>query len=205
MVKPKAKGKKDAPGNAQSHIRARLDYLYNAAIYLQSVANPHPPHSPPSPPPVNQPPDRNDEGEDATATQPSMRIVPHVVASGMEAAGQDAQATTDHLPQLSRVYMSQMRGVSLKAQLRLPVHVKRSFCKRCDTHLIPEKTCTHEIRNASRGRKKPWADVLVARCSTCGTEKRFPQTEKRSKRLSERRKEALQGQERVQEKPTVGA
>ncbi|PWY83469.1 Rpr2-domain-containing protein [Aspergillus heteromorphus CBS 117.55] len=196
--KPKAKGKKDAAGGAQSHIRARLDYLYNAAIYLQSVANPH--H--PQPPLVCRQAGQNDEGGDYTAP----RIVPHVVtpssASGLEAAGQDAQATTDHLPQLSRVYMSQMRGVSLKAQLRLPVDVKRSFCKRCDTHLIPGTTCTQEIRNASRGRKKPWADVLVVRCSTCGTEKRFPQTEKRSKRLPERREEALQ---KEQEKPTAGA
>jgi ribonuclease P protein subunit RPR2 len=93
------------------------------------------------------------------------------------------------LTNLSRVYASHMRGVSLKTQTRLSVPVKRSFCKRCDTSLIPEVSCTQKIRNESRGRKKPWADVLVIRCLVCGTEKRFPQTEKRSKKLSERRKE----------------
>ncbi|PYH79876.1 Rpr2-domain-containing protein, partial [Aspergillus uvarum CBS 121591] len=136
----KSKGKKDSAGGVNSHIRARIDYLYKAATFLQ------------------------------------------------------AQSSAHHLPQLSRNYLSQMRGVSLKTQLRLPVDMKRSFCKRCDTLLLPGVTCTREMRNPSRGRRKPWAELLVIRCSTCGTEKRFPQTEKRSKKLTDRRQE--QGQEK---------
>lgn len=77
----------------------------------------------------------------------------------------------------------------MKTQIRLPVTLKRSFCKRCDTILIPGVTCSHETKNASRGGKKPWANVLVVQCLSCGTEKRFPQTEKRGKKLVERRKE----------------
>jgi hypothetical protein len=50
-------------------------------------------------------------------------------------------------------------------------------------------TCSHEIRNESRGGKKPWADVLVVRCFACGTEKRFPQTDKRATKLALRRQE----------------
>jgi ribonuclease P protein subunit RPR2 len=90
-----------------------------------------------------------------------------------------------------------MRGVSLKTQLRLPVEVKRSVCKRCDTLLIPEVNSTEEIRNASRGRRKPWADVRVVRCSTCGTEKRFPQTDRRSKKLSERQESKIRMKEQA--------
>ncbi|RAK96917.1 ribonuclease P Rpr2/Rpp21/SNM1 subunit [Aspergillus ibericus CBS 121593] len=196
MAKAKAKGKKVSAGGAHPHIRARINYLYNAATFLQSVATPL----------TQAQTDKRDEKENNTAVQAPARIVPQMAnpesVSEKGPAGLSSQATTEHLPQLSRVYMSQMRGVSLKTQLRLPVDVKRSFCKRCDTRLIPGVTCMEEIRNASRGRKKPWADVLVVRCSTCGTEKRFPQTEKRSKKLSERRKEIPP---QPKEEPTAGA
>ncbi|PYH71101.1 ribonuclease P Rpr2/Rpp21/SNM1 subunit [Aspergillus vadensis CBS 113365] len=189
MAKAKAKGKKDSAGGAQSHIRARIDYLYNAATFLQSIGKPSPQQ-----PSVSQQNDQIDEAEDGAKFQETERIVPQMVESDVSPANDSTKpinpSTTKRLPQLSRVYMSQMRGVSLKSQLRLPIDVKRSFCKRCDTFLIPGVTCTQDIRNASRGRKKPWADVLVVCCSTCGTEKRFPQTDKRSKKLSERRKEA---------------
>ncbi|PWY90492.1 Rpr2-domain-containing protein [Aspergillus sclerotioniger CBS 115572] len=196
MAKTKVKGKKDSAGGAHSHIRARINYLYNAATFLQSVATP----------PAQQQIDKTGQKENDTVMQASARIVPQLANSETvlekAPAGPSTQATTEHLPQLSRVYMSQMRGVSLKTQLRLPVDVKRSFCKRCDTRLIPGVTCMQEIRNASRGRKKPWADVLVVCCSTCGTEKRFPQAEKRSRKLSERRKDISQ---HPREEPTVGA
>ncbi|KAL3263638.1 hypothetical protein ABHI18_001598 [Aspergillus niger] len=188
MAKAKAKGKKDSAGGAHSHIRARIDYLYNAATFLQSIGKPSPQQ-----PSASQQNDQIDIAEDATKMQGTERIVPQIVKSDMALVEEPAKpkntSMRERLPQLSRVYMSQMRGVSLKSQLRLPIDVKRSFCKRCDTFLIPGVTCTQDIRNASRGRKKPWADVLVVCCSTCGTEKRFPQTDKRSKKLSERRKE----------------
>ncbi|OOF93478.1 hypothetical protein ASPCADRAFT_209439 [Aspergillus carbonarius ITEM 5010] len=196
MAKPKIKGKKDSAGGAHSHIRARINYLYNAATFLQSVATPH----------SQQQIDKTGQKESDIVMQASSHIVPQLANSERVSekvpAGLGTPAPTEHLPQLSRVYLSQMRGVSLKTQLRLPVDVKRSFCKRCDARLIPGVTCMQEIQNASRGRKKPWADVLVVRCSTCGTEKRFPQAEKRSKKLSDRRKEIPQ---RPREKPTVGA
>lgn len=108
---------------------------------------------------------------------------------------------------LSRVYISQMRGVSLKTQLRLPQDVKRSFCKRCDTLLIPGVNCAEEMRNDSRGGKKPWADVRVVRCGVCDTEKRFPRGQKKGLKLAERKKREAEskkeeGQFGSEEKPT---
>lgn len=188
MAKPK--DKKGSSGGVNSHLRARLEYLHNAASLLQSVAL------------FSKKLDgqRADNGNPEISD--SKRIVPHVVRPDI-AAQKQSFATgpsndTDRLSQLARVYVSHLRGVSLKSQLRLPVEVKHSFCKRCDTLLVPNVNCTHEIRNDSHGRRKPWADVLVIRCTTCGTEKRFPQTEKRSKKLAERRKEKAQA-----EKPDV--
>lgn len=164
------KAKKGASGGP-SHIRARIEYLRKAAIYLQPASasdseqvSKDGGQSTPVP-----------QAKNATGTrQNDVNNVPRETA------------TTGHL---SQIYISHMRGVSLKTQLRLPIEVKRSFCKRCDTRLIPDVNCTQEMRNESRGRKKPWANVWVVRCAACGTEKRFPQTEKRSKELSERKKE----------------
>ncbi|KAL4898788.1 RNAse P Rpr2/Rpp21/SNM1 subunit domain-containing protein [Aspergillus ambiguus] len=171
----KVKGKKGGSGGVHAHIRARLDYLHRAASYLQSrslssnAANSSSnDHNPSELNPVTSP------AHDGTETTQ--------IANG---AG-PVSATRTHLPQVSRAYISQMRGVSLKTQLRLPVEVKRSFCKRCDTILVLGVNSTEEIRNASRGGRKPWANVRVVRCTTCGTEKRFPQTDRRGKKLSER-------------------
>ncbi|KAE8150047.1 Rpr2-domain-containing protein [Aspergillus avenaceus] len=178
----KVKGKRGAAGGANSHIRARLDYLYNAANYLQSSATANQASS--------NSPDKMDVEPDAKPA--SARVVPQFPSCENvpveQSTGTSAKSDADSLPHLPRVFISQMRGVSLKAQLRLPIETKRSYCKRCDTLLVPGLSCVQEIRNDSRGRKKPWADVRVIRCTTCGTEKRFPQTERRSQKLSERRK-----------------
>jgi ribonuclease P protein subunit RPR2 len=87
---------------------------------------------------------------------------------------------------LARQLAAQTRAVSMKAQLRLPRETKRALCKRCDTLLVPETTCTEFVENKSRGGKKPCADVFVVKCRTCGTAKRFPQGHKRSMKLVER-------------------
>ena len=171
---PMAKVKKDSQG--PSHIRARIDYLRRAAIYLQS------------------PSASGEQVSECVGDQSTTGTLPEIKSS-TETAGNNARSLPRDIVtkgRLSQVYISHMRGVSLKAQVRLPIEVKRSFCKRCNTHLIPGVNCTQEMRNDSRGRKKPWADVWVVRCVACGTEKRFPQTEKRSKKLSERKKEKEQ-------------
>lgn len=168
----KGKGK-----NVHGHIRARLDYLHKAAAYLQSTALSS----------RQQTQQRNNEGK-AASDDKSTRTVPHILNPSV-ALHEKQEATTNHLPNLSRAYISNLRGISLKTQLRLPQEVKRSFCKRCDTLLVPGVNCTEEIRNASRDGRKPWADVRVVRCTTCFTEKRYPQTERRGRKLAERRKE----------------
>ncbi|PLN86082.1 Rpr2-domain-containing protein [Aspergillus taichungensis] len=195
MAKPKTK--KPNTGGANSHIRARLEYLNKAAAFLQSTAQlPGPPTSD-----SDTPNNRNEDDMDLTPN--TARVVPLVtgVTGVTDQTPQNNLKTTtttpQHLIQLSRGYISQMRGVSLKTRTRLPIDVKRSFCKRCDTILALGINSTQEIQNASRGRRKPWADVRVVRCGTCQTEKRFPQTEKRSRKLPERRKDKEQKQVHV--------
>ncbi|KAJ6124452.1 hypothetical protein N7471_011769 [Penicillium samsonianum] len=177
----KAKGKKEAKNskNSQSHIQARLDYLHQATAYFEDKST-------------------LAKGQNAKVHNNEHTSVAGHVDSGGNGHTVDTQQqvcpvnqkkTQKPLRNLSRVCVSHLRAVAMKTQIRLPVTLKRSVCKRCDTILTPGVTCSHETRNASRGGKKPWADVLVVRCLSCGTEKRFPQTEKRGKKLVERRKE----------------
>lgn len=67
-----------------------------------------------------------------------------------------------------------MKAVSLKVQIRQSSALKSSVCKYCSTVQIEGKTCQSVVENASKGGKKPWADVLVIRCSTCQNVKRYP-------------------------------
>lgn len=184
----KGKGK-----NVNGHLRARLDYLHKAAVYLQSTA-------------ISSEQQQTQRGSNGRSTgdekvdirSNSLQTEPlyldgNAVAAttekGLDSVKQTQQAKLGHLPNASRAYISQLRGISLKTQLRLPQEVKRSICKRCDALLVPGVNCTQEVRNASREGKKPWADVRVVRCTTCDTERRYPQTDRRSKKLGERRKE----------------
>ncbi|KAL1960508.1 hypothetical protein VTO42DRAFT_7807 [Malbranchea cinnamomea] len=154
-----AKGK--SSGMAQSHLRARLSYLYNATTLLQSAAS------------------RN---AGSTDTAPSTLIMPESTSASL------SRTNIRGVSRIARQYASQLRSVSLKSQLRLSRDEKRSLCKRCDTLLVAGTSCSEEIENKSRGGKKPWANVLVVTCWTCGAQKRFPQTQKRSLRLVERKK-----------------
>jgi ribonuclease P protein subunit RPR2 len=170
----KAKLQKGSVGAAQSHIRARIAYLHKASAYILSASSPttHT-QSDQESPRVEQTPQQ----QDVFNTKPNVSSDDSLSITGPP----KVQAA-----RLPRQYLSQMRGVSLKSQLRLPQDIKRSVCKRCDILLVPGSNCTEEIENSSRGKKKPWADVCVIRCTSCGTAKRFPQTSKRSSRLSQR-------------------
>lgn len=89
---------------------------------------------------------------------------------------------------ISRRLASELRAVSLKAQLRISPSMKHAICKNCDTVLIERSTCTNEMENKSKGGKKPWADVLVRKCHICGVAKRYPLTATRQKRRHLREK-----------------
>ncbi|EDN08561.1 RNAse P Rpr2/Rpp21 subunit domain-containing protein [Histoplasma capsulatum] len=202
----KVKAQKRPGKTGQSHLRARIAFLYKASTYLQSAslsktsadkkpnhAGGHGAHA------------LLQEHDEEPTSQP---LCGNKVASDSKNSTTDnaffspnhlrEQQPTHHVPvsKLSRNLASQMRGVSLKSQLRLPHDIKRSICKVCDSLLIPNATCVETVENASRGgsKKKPWADVRVVSCNSCGAIKRFPQTKKtRSKKLAEPKKRLKAG------------
>jgi ribonuclease P protein subunit RPR2 len=74
----------------------------------------------------------------------------------------------------SRNLLTHLRAVSLKSQIRLTPELKQSFCRRCDSLLVPGKTSDMTIANSSRHGNKAWADILLVRCGFCGAVRRFP-------------------------------
>lgn len=85
---------------------------------------------------------------------------------------------------MARRLATDIRSVSLKTRIRLSPALKQSVCKYCDTVQIEGQSCTSVVENKSKGGKKPWADILVRKCKTCGGEKRYPVNSPRSKRKS---------------------
>ncbi|KAL8685347.1 MAG: hypothetical protein Q9224_005854 [Gallowayella concinna] len=86
----------------------------------------------------------------------------------------------------TRLMLSQLKGISRKSSTRIPSGMKRSICKRCDLLLIHGRTSSQRLENKSRGGKKPWADVLVITCNSCGTAKHIPVGAKRQPRRKDR-------------------
>ncbi|KAH6973616.1 RNAse P Rpr2/Rpp21/SNM1 subunit domain-containing protein [Ilyonectria sp. MPI-CAGE-AT-0026] len=145
---------KGPQGVQNRHIYNRASYLYQAASYLASQ-HPHHPH-------------------DAT-TKSSSASQEHS-ASTPSANGQNS------MHNLSRQMISSMRAVTLKAQIRQTPALKQTICKYCDTVLVEGRTCTSTVENASKGGRKPWADVLTIRCRTCSNVKRYPVSAPKQKR-----------------------
>ena len=179
-----AKGGKSSNGAGipQKHLHSRVSYLYQAAMYLaaaekeaqhQRLKAPMngPASSKESQPEGLQGPHNATEpvrgGPQAPGTDESQTTAPH----RQPVSNTDSIAPRRFSPQ-SRHLLTSMRSVSQKSQIRLSRSIKRSVCRRCDALLAQNSTV--QIENASRGGRKPWADVLVVRCEQCGFLKRYP-------------------------------
>ncbi|KAK5626856.1 hypothetical protein RRF57_002571 [Xylaria bambusicola] len=132
------------------HLYSRLSYLHQAAALLGSqLGKPHISH------------------QNAAASNISEDKPEHSDAQLSPATDQLRLNFTRHL-------LTDLRATSLKSQIRLSPAIKHTICKHCDTLLIPGETSTSVVENKSKYGKKPWADVLVVKCNTCGRVKRYP-------------------------------
>lgn len=159
-----AKGK--APSGVQNrHIYNRASYMYQAATYLASQ------QSRPSP-------------NTATNTTNTTTTTTPTRGDGSYSAPTPSKAQYETLQNMSRLLLTGMRAVTLKAQVRQSPALKRTVCKFCDALLIEGQTCTSVVENASKGGRKPWADVLTTKCHSCGNSRRYPVGAKRQQRRS---------------------
>lgn len=169
MAKAKATSGANVPHRA---LCSRIFYLYQAAAYLATQAQPATPLSQQKAvsPPKDDPKSLNRETLHPSTTP-------------------DLQ----HTHALPRKMISDLRDVSLKMQIRLSPAMKHTMCKRCDTLLVDGTTCTTEVENKSKGGKKPWADMLVKKCCNCGCERRYPVNSDRQIRRPRRVSRATSG------------
>lgn len=143
-------------------LYSRMSYLYQAATYLALHGN-----------------DTQKEQTKGTDSDTSMEDIDQC-QSKVEAN------VTGSCQSLSRRLISEFRLVSQKGMMRISPEMKHSMCKNCQTLLMEGTTCTAHVENRSKGGKKPWADVLVRKCNTCGLEKRFPLAAERQPRRPRR-------------------
>ena len=173
------KKKEKAPkGCGQKHLYSRISFLHQAANYLATIngatggdINP----------PLSE--HYQDPGSQCSSSGKVDRSGSMLESTGDLGEGARKAASPGHeLPPLSRLMVNQFRSVALKGQIRLTPDLKNSFCKRCDTLLVPGYSCSNHLENKSKAGRKPWADVLVMTCNACETQKRFPVGAKRRSR-----------------------
>jgi ribonuclease P protein subunit RPR2 len=75
-----------------------------------------------------------------------------------------ARKEFDSHPKRSRRYVELARRIGLRYNVRLPKELRRSFCRTCNTLLIPGKSC--QIRIARK--------VKSIRCMSCNRIYRYP-------------------------------
>lgn len=151
---------KKKPGQVPNrHIYTRISFLYQAAICLAQ---------PTLSGPISASADVDtDAGADTNMENHGDRMQDQLGPI------QDGKAVTAN-QNMSRKLLTDMRAITQKSVIRISPRIKRSICKYCDSLLIDGQTSSSVVENKSKGGRKPWADVLVIRCHTCGREKRFP-------------------------------
>ena len=160
----KSKGKGLIPNKA---MLSRVSYLFQAATYLTTLQQPH--ANLDAEPLKHR--SSNDEIDNVTDSEDSEQ--------GLSESRAQLQIVSRHL-------ISDLRAVSLKAQIRISPTLKHTICKNCDTLLFNGSTCTNEVENKSKGGKKPWSDILVRKCNTCGLARRYPVGAERQKKRPQR-------------------
>ncbi|ETN40339.1 uncharacterized protein HMPREF1541_04616, partial [Cyphellophora europaea CBS 101466] len=149
----RSKAEKKGEGIQQRHLHSRLSYLHQAATYLSTAPC--------------QAPASNKTADHETDSR----------IKGPLTRSQDGFSTNE-----SRHLLTHVRGISRKTQIRVARDMKRSLCKRCQSLLVAGSSSTEGVQNLSIDESKPWADVFEIYCSTCGTVKRFPIGQTRTRR-----------------------
>jgi ribonuclease P protein subunit RPR2 len=187
MAKAKSLNGPNVPNKA---LHSRVSYLYQAANYLATLNQDSS---------VTRKSERQSEGrtnpsghESQNFEDSSQKKIHHHGADTDKQDEQHAESHTTLASTMSRKLLSDLQTVSLKMQIRLSPAMKHTICKRCDTLLIDGCTCVMEVENKSKNGRKPWADVLVRKCTNCGCERRFPLAVERQPRRPQRAQKVVE-------------
>jgi ribonuclease P protein subunit RPR2 len=189
------------------HLHARVDYLYRAAVYLQTL-----------PRPVGEGAGTEKAGEKKTVNQTTgSSPQTHHLLTSMRSVSQKGQI---RLPRpIKRSVCRRCNGLLFSTPLPLP------FPSSTHSSLSPDSATSFssafaswvaepatvagddgsivadrddgggsgcgkaQIENLSKGGRKPWADVLVVRCRVCGFVKRYPVGARRQRKKKDDEKD----------------
>lgn len=77
-----------------------------------------------------------------------------------------AQIEFGEHPELSNRYVEIARDIAKKFNIHIPVELRRKFCKKCGSYLVPGHNLT--VRLLSKEKK------IARKCGVCGDEKKVP-------------------------------
>ncbi|KAI0675402.1 RNAse P Rpr2/Rpp21/SNM1 subunit domain-containing protein [Trametes maxima] len=133
---------------ANRDIIQRINFLYQASTYLNSLSQ----SLPPTTDDVKQPPTAKNRGS-VRQKRKKIKTLRHPNGTA----------------ELSRSYIGTMRIVGQKAMVRMDPSIKRTLCKECDTILIPGPTATVRVKALpSHGQ------AVIYTCLTCHTSRCIP-------------------------------
>ena len=165
-----------ASSSGNRPIFSRVSYLYQAATYLSRT------QAVPCKALGQSDPAQASHREDGSNPAPGLV---HGTAAATPPQDEPVAAHANNIG-FSRRLLFHLLEVSLKSQTSLSPDLKRTICRRCHSLLLPGQSCRLRIENASRGGRKPWADVLVVECSVCMAVRRFPIGQERRPRRDRR-------------------
>ncbi|KAJ6587228.1 RNAse P Rpr2/Rpp21/SNM1 subunit domain-containing protein [Mycena vulgaris] len=144
-----AKKTNDAPPTAASianrDIMQRLNFMYQASVYLAAVL-----------PVPTAPP-----------TEPAPRKQGRAHGKGKDKRPKKARKMGVH--DLSTAYVHAMNTVARKTMVKMDPAVKRTLCSGCSTVLVPGSTASVRVKSS-----KVHGHVMHYRCAACGATRRIP-------------------------------
>ncbi|KAF2721211.1 hypothetical protein K431DRAFT_247530 [Polychaeton citri CBS 116435] len=182
MAKAKNKGTKSS-GN--KHLQARVDFLSRVSFYLAAHGKNALQEDPIQDPAISDVKRLSQKDADSALVQSSLAAMEYTMNRKPEQASEQS-LKGELMSNQSLRLANHLRAVALKSQIRLDLDTKRSICKVCDTPLIEGMSSMKYLENLSKGKKKPWANMFVVKCLTCGCPKRFPTGSKRQHKKKER-------------------
>ena len=75
-----------------------------------------------------------------------------------------AKETYKENPSLSNRYVEIARKIAMKAQINIPSNLRKKFCRKCFSYLVPGENCRVRTRNK----------MLIYYCTKCKNIMRFP-------------------------------
>ncbi|KAH8107874.1 Rpr2-domain-containing protein [Cristinia sonorae] len=153
------KGKDEAPNPssvANRDILQRMNFLYQASAFLNTIVDPPAVPEPPSPPVVSS--------IASTPVQQERQL--KIQRKRVERLKKRHPPTC---AALSRSYINSMKIIGQKTNVKLDPAVKRTICKSCNVVLMPGATATVRVKSSSTH-----GNMMLYTCMSCKQIRRIP-------------------------------